>query len=162
MTANLPGSVQALQSKETGLICFTNKLLNLTTINNRIWYQKYTISLNHSEEIIHRINLLKNTLLVRYNMDVNEHKRLQFYTRTHIVIYICLSFDLRFWLPIWYLQTFHKVKKQRFHSRVFNNDHNSYRKMSERPLAILYPELSFLLRYTPSLSTPILQDFCKI
>jgi hypothetical protein len=27
---------------------------------------------------------------------------------------------------------------------------------------ILYPELSFLLRYTPSLSTPILQDFCKI
>ena len=27
---------------------------------------------------------------------------------------------------------------------------------------ILYPELSFLLRYTLSLSTPILQDFCKI
>jgi hypothetical protein len=27
---------------------------------------------------------------------------------------------------------------------------------------ILYPELSFLLRYTPSLSTPILQEFCKI
>ena len=27
---------------------------------------------------------------------------------------------------------------------------------------ILYPELPFLLRYTPSLSTPILQDFCKI
>jgi hypothetical protein len=26
---------------------------------------------------------------------------------------------------------------------------------------ILYPELSFLLRYTPSLSTPILQDFVK-
>jgi len=29
-------------------------------------------------------------------------------------------------------------------------------------LAILYPELSFLLRYTTSLSTPILQNFCKI
>ena len=28
-----------------------------------------------------------------------------------------------------------------------------------RVVAILYPELSFLLRYTPSLSTPILQDF---
>ena len=28
--------------------------------------------------------------------------------------------------------------------------------------AILYPELSFLLRYTTSLSTLILQDFCKI
>jgi hypothetical protein len=27
---------------------------------------------------------------------------------------------------------------------------------------ILYPELSFLLRYTPSLSTLILQEFCKI
>ena len=27
---------------------------------------------------------------------------------------------------------------------------------------ILYPELSFLLRYTTSLSTLILQDFCKI
>ena len=27
------------------------------------------------------------------------------------------------------------------------------------PGIILYPELSFLLRYTPSLSTPILQDF---
>ena len=27
--------------------------------------------------------------------------------------------------------------------------------------AILYPALSFLLSYTPSLSTPILQDFCK-
>ena len=28
--------------------------------------------------------------------------------------------------------------------------------------AILYPELSFSLRYTISLSTLILQDFCKI
>ena len=28
--------------------------------------------------------------------------------------------------------------------------------------SILYPKLSFLLRYTPSLSTPISQDFCKI
>ena len=29
-------------------------------------------------------------------------------------------------------------------------------------LTILYPELSFLLRYTTSLSMLILQDFCKI
>ena len=28
--------------------------------------------------------------------------------------------------------------------------------------SILYPELSFPLRYTPSLPTPISQDFCKI
>jgi hypothetical protein len=29
-------------------------------------------------------------------------------------------------------------------------------------ICILYPELSFLIRYTTSLSTLILQDFCKI
>ena len=37
-----------------------------------------------------------------------------------------------------------------------------YGRLSYLLKAILYPELSFLLRYTTSLSTLILQDFCKI
>jgi hypothetical protein len=35
-------------------------------------------------------------------------------------------------------------------------------KQSSSGATILYPELSFLLRYTTSLPTLILQDFCKI
>ena len=44
------------------------------------------------------------------------------------------------------------VKRLKIECSVCNTPNNT----------ILYPELSFLLRYTPSLSTPILQDFCKI
>ena len=41
-------------------------------------------------------------------------------------------------------------------------ERNCTLKLTRSVFTILYPELSFLLRYTPSLLTPILQDFCKI
>lgn len=69
MTVHFAGPVQTLQYKVVELIWFANKLLILTTtVNNRMPYQKYMISLNYSEEwrlsIIDRINRPKNTYIV--------------------------------------------------------------------------------------------------
>ena len=64
--------------------------------------------------------------------------------------------------PMKILSLFSLVK-WRYHlsSLVFNED-IFYRMIVFNEDIILYPELSFLLRYTTSLSTLILQDFCKI
>ena len=60
------------------------------------------------------------------------------------------------------LSLFSLVKwRYHFSSFVFNED-IFYRMIVFSEDIILYPELSFLLRYTTSLSTLILQDFCKI